>query len=128
MEYQPDFADDEERGLVRLSRVTYELAEGQPDAMGWRAADAEGVEIGSVSDMLADSMSGQIVFVAITFEQSGRTALVPVEGLYLDLTGRVLIIPVRSSDIQACPDFTDEIIDLMPFVDYWTQVTAEDRV
>ena len=124
MEYQPGFSEEEERGLVRLSRVTYELAEGQPDAMGWRAADAEGVEFGSVSDMLADSLSGQIVFVAVTFDALARTALVPVEGLYLDLTAKVLIVPCRRSDIQSCPEFTDEVVDLMPFVDYWTRVTA----
>ena len=124
MEYRPDFPEEEERGLVRLSRVTYELAEGQPDAMGWRAADAEGVEFGSVSDMLADSMSGQIVFVAVTFDAPDRTALVPVEGLYLDLTARVLVVPCRRSDIQGCPDFTDQVVDLMSFVDYWTKVTA----
>lgn len=124
MDYEPDFAEEEERGLVRLSRVTYELAEGQPDAMGWRAADAEGVEFGSVSDMLADSMSGQIVFVAVTFDRLDKTALVPVEGLYLDLSAKVLIVPCRQSDIQGCPEFTDDVVDLMPFVDYWTKVTA----
>lgn len=125
MEYEPEFAEEEERGLVRLSRVTYELAEGQPDAMGWRAADVEGVQFGSVSDMLADSMTGQIVFVAVTFDTIERTALVPVEGLYLDLTAKVLVIPCRMSDIQAGPNFTEEVVDLMPFVDYWTRVTAE---
>jgi len=124
MEFYPNFPEDRDRGLVRLSRVTYELAEGQPDAMGWRAADAEGVQFGCVSDMLADAQSGQIVFVAITFDVSDKTALVPVEGLYLDLTDKVLIIPVRQSDVQHCPDFTNDVVDLMPFVDYWTRVAS----
>ena len=67
MQYYPDFAEDEDEqiGLVRLSCVTYQLAEGQPDAMGWQVADMEGVIFGIVSDMLADAGSGQIVFVAI---------------------------------------------------------------
>jgi hypothetical protein len=120
----PDYFDDteEESGCVRLSRVTYELADGQPDAMGWRAVDVEGVSFGTICDMLADANTGQILFVAITSRDTGKTSLVPVEGSYLDLVQRVLIIPARESEIRGCPDFTDDIVDLMPFVDYWMKL------
>jgi len=127
MDYYPDFPEDEEEaegGLVRLSRVRYQLADGQPDAMGWRASDIEDVEFGSVSDMLADAATGQIVFVAVTSGLSGKTALIPVDGMYLDLTDSKLIVPVKLSVIGGCPDFTDDVVDLMPFVDYWTKVVA----
>ncbi len=128
MEYYPDFFDEEEEetesGLVRLSRVRYQLADGQPDAMGWSATDVEGVEFGKVSDLLADAMTGQIVFAAVTTYDDGRTALVPVEGMALDMTRSMLLIPLRQSDIRGCPDFTDDVVDLMPFVEYWTRVTA----
>jgi hypothetical protein len=127
MEYYPDFPDEEEEeegGLVRLSRVRYQLADGQPDAMGWSATDVEGVEFGRVVDLLADAMTGQIVFVAVTDFNSGRTALIPVEGMSLDIARNLLLIPLRQSDIRGCPDFTDDVVDLMPFVEYWTRVTA----
>lgn len=126
MDYSPDFHDeeDDEIGLVRLSRVTYQLAEDQPDAMGWGVADAEDVEFGRVSDLLADAMSGQIVFVAVTSDGTGRTALVPVEGVYLDERRARLIIPLRQSDITGCPDFNDHVVDVMPFVDYWVRLAA----
>lgn len=126
MDYSPDFhdEDEEEVGLVRLSRVTYQLAEGQPDAMGWGVADIEEVEFGCVSDLLADSMSGQIVFVAVTNNGSGKTALVPVEGIYLDEARSRLIIPLRQTDITGCPDFNDDVVDVMPFVDYWVRLAA----
>lgn len=126
MEYYPDFYDEEEEqiGLVRLSRVTYKLADGQPDAMGWKVADIEGVIFGSVSDLLADAGSGQIVFVAVTAYDSGRTALIPVEGMYLDMSHDLLIVPAHEEDIRGCPDFNDEIVDVMPFVDYWVKVAA----
>ena len=121
MEYYPNFPDkeDEQVGLVRLSRVTYQLADGQPDAMGWQVADIEGVMIGKVADMLADAATGQIVFVAVNTEDSGRTALVPVEGMYLDMAHDLLIVPASEIDVHNCPDFTEEVIDVMPFVDYW---------
>ena len=120
----PDSYDvrEEEGGVVRLSRVTYELVEGQPDAMGWNVADIEGVQFGKVSDLLADANSGQILFVAIANNGSGKTALVPVEGAYLDLVRRLLIVPARESEIRACPDFSDEVVDLMPYVDYWMRL------
>ena len=126
MDYSPDFHDDEEDeiGLVRLSRVTYRLADDQPDAMGWKVADVEGVDFGTVSDLLADATTGQIVFAAITCGDTGRTALVPVEGMYLDEIRTRLIIPVRQSDITGGPDFNDEVVDVMPFVDYWVKLAA----
>ena len=121
MDYYPDFLDEQEEqiGLVRLSCVTYQLADGQPDAMGWQVADVEGVIFGTVADMLADAGTGQIVFVAVRAEQSGRIALVPVEGMYLDIAHDLLIVPTRENDVLAGPEFTDEVIDVMPFVDYW---------
>lgn len=121
MGYYPDFVDEEEEqiGLVRLSRVTYQLADGQPDAMGWQVADIEGIIFGTVADMLADSGTGQIVFVAVKAEDTNRTALVPVEGMYLDTAHDLLIVPARESDVRGSPCFTDDVIDVMPFVDYW---------
>lgn len=121
MAYYPDFRDEEEEqiGLVRLSRVTYQLAEGQPDAMGWQVADIEGVIFGTVADMLADASTGQIVFVAVRTEETGKVALVPVEGMYLDTAHNLIIVPARESDVTNCPEFTDEVVDVMPFVEYW---------
>lgn len=121
MDYYPDFRDEEEEqiGLVRLSRVTYQLADGQPDAMGWQVADIEGVIFGTVSDMLADAGTGQIVFVAVRTEEAGKLALVPVEGMYLDIAHDLLIVPARESEVVNSPEFTDEVVDVMPYVDYW---------
>ena len=121
MAYEPSFDDDEEQegGLVRLSRVKYQLAEGQPDAMGWRVTDVEGVEFGTVSDLLADAATGQIIFAAVTNEDTGKIALVPVEGTYLDLSQTMLVIPVKESEVSDSPEFSDEAVDVMPYVDYW---------
>lgn len=124
MGYYPDFFDDEEEqiGLVRLSRVTYQLADGQPDAMGWRVADVEGIIFGTVEDMLADAGTGQIVFVAVKTEDTEKIALVPVEGMYLDISHDLLIVPAKETDVRNSPDFTDEVIDVMPYVDYWVSL------
>lgn len=121
MQYYPDFAEDEEEqiGLVRLSCVTYQLAEGQPDAMGWQVADMEGVIFGIVSDMLADAGSGQIVFVAIEDSQSRKISLVPVEGMYLDIAHALVVVPAMESDVRNSPEFNERVVDVMPFVDYW---------
>ncbi len=125
MEYRPEFQDDEEEsGLVRLSRVRYELAEGQPDAMGWRVADMDGIVFGTVTDLLADVMTGQIVFAAVRGDSSGKTALIPVEGLYLDVGHCLLIVPAKQCEIANCPDFTDDVVDLMPYVDYWLKLAS----
>lgn len=121
MQYYPDFAEDEDEqiGLVRLSCVTYQLAEGQPDAMGWQVADMEGVIFGIVSDMLADAGSGQIVFVAIEDTQSHKVSLVPVEGMYLDIAHSLVVVPAMESDVRNSPEFSEQVVDVMPFVDYW---------
>lgn len=124
MEYYPDFEDEEEGGLVRLSRVRYQLSEGQPDAMGWRVADSEGVEFGTVSDLLADIATGQIIFAAVTDEDTGKTTLIPVEGMYLDMAESVVVVPARESDIRRSPEFTEETVDVMPYVEYWLRLAA----
>ena len=125
MDYEPDFHDEEdEGGLVRLSRVRYQLQDGQPDAMGWRVADIEGVEFGTVTDLLADAITGQIMFAAVTSMGSGKTALIPVEGMYLDLHEEQLVIPVSQSDVHRSPDFCDDTVDVMPYVDYWLRLAA----
>ncbi|MCL5104040.1 MAG: PRC-barrel domain-containing protein [Armatimonadetes bacterium] len=124
MEYYPDFNDDDEGGLVRLSRVRYQLSEGQPDAMGWRVADSEGVEFGTVSDLLADIATGQIIFAAVTNADTGKTTLIPVEGMYLDVTDSMVVVPARESEVGRCPEFTEDTIDVMPYVEYWLRLAA----
>lgn len=120
MQYYPDFEqEDAQIGLVRLSCVTYQLADGQPDAMGWQVADMEGVIFGTVSDMLADAGSGQIVFVAIKDEESHKVSLVPVEGMYLDISHALVVVPALESDVLDSPDFTENVVDVMPFLEYW---------
>jgi len=125
MEYQPDFYDEEdEGGLVRLSRVRYQLQDGQPDAMGWTVADIEGVEFATVTDLLADALSGQIMFAAVTSFGSRKTALIPVEGMYLDLHEELLVVPVTQSDVHRSPDFHEDTVDVMPYVEYWLRLAA----
>jgi hypothetical protein len=124
MEYHPDFCEEEEAGLVRLSRVKYQLSEGQPDAMGWTVSDIDGIEFGRISDLLADAMTGQIVFAAVTSHNSSRTALIPVEGMYLDMQMELLVAPVKEADVRRCPDFTDDTVDVMPFAEFWLRQAA----
>jgi len=126
MENYPECSTDQnEVGLVRLSRISYRLEEGQPDAMGWKVADAEGAVFGTIFDLLADGDSGQIVFVAVTTDESGRRVLIPVEGAYLDLTDETLIIPVSEDDVAHSPEFTDETEDITPFVEYWRHFVVD---
>jgi sporulation protein YlmC with PRC-barrel domain len=125
MEYYPDFPEEEEEGgLVRLSRVAYQLADGQPDAMGWRVLDNDGVEFGRISDLLADVGTGQIIFAAVTSHASGKTALIPVEGMYLDLAMGAVVVPVSEAAVRGCPEFTDDVVDVMPYVEYWLRQVA----
>lgn len=124
MEYNPSFSEDEEEevGLVKLSQVRYQLAEGQPDAMGWRVADETGIVFGTVADLLADTGTGQIVFAAVRSDATGKTSLVPVEGLFLDEDNDAVIVPASQSEIRESPDFTDEVVDVKPFVEYWLKL------
>ncbi len=125
MEYDPDFFDDEEEvGLVRLSQVSYQLAEGQPDAMGWRVTDQDGHEFGVVSDLLADLNTGQIVFAAIRSDSTGKTSLVPVEGTYLDVNAEVLMLPHSQPELEQSPEFGDDVVDVKPFVQYWLKLAT----
>jgi hypothetical protein len=92
--------------------------------MGWRVLDADGVEFGIVSDLLADVGTGQIIFAAVTSKASGKTALIPVEGMYLDLAVGAVIVPVSELAVRDCPEFTDEVVDVMPYVEYWLRRVA----
>ncbi len=114
--------EESEHGLVRLSCVRYEIAEGQPDAMGWRVEDVNGQECGYVSDLLADAVTGQILYVAVTDNDTEKVSLVPVEGSFLDTCHKTLVLSVPESVIANSPDFSDDVVDVSPFIDYWMEM------
>ena len=42
--------------------------------LNWKVADIEGIELGKVSDLLADLGTGQIVFVAVTSDDTEKNS------------------------------------------------------
>ncbi len=109
--------------LVRLSQVEYETDPNQPDLIGWSVVDAEGEEVGTLHDMLADIDTGEILFAIVNYAE--RCIAVPLELMFLDEDNHRLVIPVEKETINCAPEFNDNTEDLETHVDFWNQQITE---
>ena len=39
--------------------------------------------------------------------------------MYLDIAHSLVVVPAMESDVRNSPEFSEQVVDVMPFVDYW---------
>jgi hypothetical protein len=100
----------------------WEVVEG-PEIRGWDLLDAAGERIGQIDDVLVDTDTGRAVF-AIAAIGDGRSTLIPVHLLDLDVDVRRVIAPVSREVLMKAPRFTGRTVNLLPFHDFWDQWRA----
>lgn len=83
--------------LEELSHSDFEIADHQPDIMGWEVVDSDGNEIGEVQDLIFDPQEGKVRYIVADIEtdQENHTGyvLIPIGIVTLDDDEDEVIIP-----------------------------------
>ena len=87
--------------LRELERFT--IAEGEADIRGWAVQTVSGREVGTVSDLLVDTTTDEVVMLDVDLAGSDRHTLAPVRAAQLDRGRRVVVID--SADLRDVADF-----------------------
>lgn len=87
----------------RLSRLSdmrgFKVADGEPDILGWEVRTLAGVEVGKIDDLYVDPHRGEVVLIDVDLKDSDQHVNVPIRGVQLDRTRRVVVID--SGDLRA---------------------------
>ena len=75
--------------LKELHASGYEIAEGEPDIRGWKIRTAQGVEIGKVKELLFDTVSLRVRYLAIH-----------LNGKPLNIVSRDVLIPIGLAELH----------------------------
>lgn len=88
--------------LEELSRSDFEIADHQPDILGWEIVDNDGNEIGEVNDLIFDSQEGKVRYIVaeIDIDQENHTGyvLIPIGIVTLDDDEDEVIVPREHTD------------------------------
>lgn len=86
--------------LTRLSDMRgFQIANGEPDIVGWEVRTLAGVEIGRIDDLYVDPHRGEVVLIDVDLKDSDQHVNVPIRGVQLDRSRRVVV--VDSGDLRA---------------------------
>lgn len=103
--------------LEELSGSDFEVAEHQPDIVGWEVVDSEGHELGGVEDLIFDSQALKVRYIVASLdleedslaegELENRLVLIPIGILHLDEDNDQVIVPGFSrSLLLTLPEYT----------------------
>lgn len=98
--------------LVHLSEMDdYEIADGEPDIVGWDVRAANGDKIGDVEDLLVDSATLRVRYVEVKLEKDlvpnkdRRHALIPIGAARLNEDEDDVLISLGSERLLALPAY-----------------------
>ena len=103
--------------LEELSGGDFEVAEHQPDIVGWEVVDSEGHELGGVEDLIFDRQALKVRYIVASLdleedslaegELENRLVLIPIGILHLDEDSDQVIVPGFSrSLLLTLPEYT----------------------
>ena len=106
--------------LASLSESDYEIADGQPDILGWDIEDSDGVKIGEVDDVLYDPQTNKVRYIVLDTENND-----------LELEEGHVLIPIGVAELQEdddtvlVPDITFEQLTSLPLYERGREITPE---
>ncbi|MGH7477509.1 MAG: PRC-barrel domain-containing protein [Longimicrobiales bacterium] len=94
---------EEPVGLYPLSRLRrWRVAKGEPDVRGWLIRGADGVEAGTVTDLIVEPAAQQVRYLLVQRSGDGATTVLPIGYAELDRAAQeVRSGPLRADDIAA---------------------------
>ncbi len=98
--------------LMHLSEMDdYEVADGEPDIVGWDVRATNGDKIGDVEDLLVDSATLRVRYIEVELEKDlvvnvdRRHALIPIGSARLDDDKNDVLISMDSERLLALPPY-----------------------
>lgn len=101
--------ENNKRNLQELKGSDFEIADGQPDIIGWDIKDESGTTIGKVKDLLFDEASRKVRYIITKLDVEddnvdGRKVLVPIGVARLhESDDDVIIQGISLAEIQTLP-------------------------
>lgn len=93
------------RTLELFRDSEFDLAQDQPNVIGWIVLTGTGDEVGVVDDLVIDPNEQQVRYLAVRLND-GASVLLPVGYVDVDPVGRGIILPgLLSADFAAIPRF-----------------------
>ena len=79
--------------LQELGGSDFQIAEGEPNIKGWTVKDPQGKTIGEVEELLFDPQTRKVRYIVLD-----------IEGEYMDLEPRNVLIPIGVAELQESDD------------------------
>jgi uncharacterized protein (TIGR02271 family) len=79
--------------LQELGGSDFQIAEGEPNIKGWTVKDPQGKTIGEVDELLFDPQTRKVRYIVLD-----------IEGDYLDMESRDVLIPIGVAELQESDD------------------------
>lgn len=85
--------------LEELSKSNFEIADHQPDILGWEVLSADGEELGEVEDLIFDREARKVRYLVVSLEidelEDSRLILIPIGVVGLDEDEDEVVIPAQ---------------------------------
>ncbi len=98
--------------LAHLSEMDdYEIADGEPDIVGWDVCASNGEKIGDVEDLLVDSATMRVRYLEVKLEtdlvpnNDRRHCLIPIGSARLDDDQDNVLVSMESERLLALPPY-----------------------
>jgi len=93
------------RPLSLLRDSEFDIAQDQPDVIGWSVFTGAGEEVGSIEDLVIDPNAEEVRYVVVALA-SGTSVLLPIGYVEIDPVARTVIVPgLEAADFNAIPPF-----------------------
>jgi uncharacterized protein (TIGR02271 family) len=79
--------------LQELGGSDFQIAEGEPNIKGWTVKDPQGNTIGEVDELIFDTQTRKVRYIVLD-----------IEGDYMDLESRDVLIPIGLAELQESED------------------------
>ncbi len=103
--------------LAHLSEMDdYEIADGEPDIVGWDVCASNGTKIGDVEDLLVDSATMRVRYLEVKLEKDlvpdndRRHCLIPIGSARLDDDKDNVMIAMESERLMALPPYVRGVL------------------
>ncbi len=104
--------------LRHLSEMDhFEIADGEPDIVGWDVRAVSGDQIGQVEDLLVDSATLRVRYLELKLEKdlassdASRYALLPIGTARFDEAKKHVLVSLESERLRALPAYERGTLD-----------------
>jgi len=102
---------DKHTTLTELSDSDFQIAEGQPNLIGWEVKNETGTYIGEVEELLFDPQTSAVRYLIVDLTDNGmnmddKSVMIPLGIAHLHISDDEVVLPgLHLDQYQALPDY-----------------------